>query len=45
MAAFEHPGGIETVDIAPTLAHTIGLKLPGVDGRCLDLTAQGRACR
>jgi predicted AlkP superfamily pyrophosphatase or phosphodiesterase len=39
MAGFEQPLGVETVDIAPTLASVIGLKLaPGeVDGRCLDL--------
>ncbi|WP_260598773.1 alkaline phosphatase family protein [Sphingomonas endolithica] len=45
MTGFEHPGGVETVDIAPTLARTIGLKLRGVDGRCLDLTAGGASCR
>ena len=39
IAGYEQPLGIETVDIAPTLAALIGLKLaPGeVDGRCLDL--------
>ena len=39
MAGFEQPLGVETVDIAPTLASVIGLTLaPGeVDGRCLDL--------
>lgn len=45
MAHFEQPMGIETVDIMPTLAAQIGLKLPppgpgaGYDGRCLDLEA------
>jgi predicted AlkP superfamily pyrophosphatase or phosphodiesterase len=39
MAGFEQPLPIETVDIAPTLAGTIGMKLgaPEVDGRCIDL--------
>ncbi|MEG3124619.1 alkaline phosphatase family protein [Sphingomonas sp. GB1N7] len=45
MTGFEHAAGVETVDIAPTLAHTIGLKVPGVDGRCLDLKAGGAACK
>ncbi len=45
MTGFDHAGGIETVDIAPTLAHTIGLPLPGVDGKCLDLTRGGAVCR
>lgn len=42
---FEQPQGVETVDIMPTLAAQIGLKLPpdgpnaGYDGRCLDLDA------
>lgn len=45
MARFEHAGGIETVDIAPTLARTIALKVPGVDGRCLDLNAGGAPCK
>nr|WP_156363881.1 alkaline phosphatase family protein [Sphingomonas sp. Leaf357] len=45
MTGFEHPAGVETVDIAPTLAHTIGLKVPGVDGRCLDLKAGGAPCK
>ena len=41
MAGFEQPLAVETVDIAPTLAATIGMKLaaPEVDGRCLDLDA------
>ncbi len=37
MAGFEQPLSVETVDIAPTLAATIGLPMTGVDGRCLDL--------
>ena len=37
MSGFEQPLSVETVDIAPTLAATIGLPMPGVDGRCLDL--------
>ena len=39
MTGFEQPLSIETVDIAPTLAATIGLKVSGLDGRCLDLDA------
>ncbi|OYY66015.1 alkaline phosphatase family protein [Sphingomonas sp. 28-62-11] len=48
MTSFEQPLAVETVDIAPTLAATIGLKLgtPEVDGRCLDLDAGvGDSCR
>ena len=37
MTPFEQPLGVETVDIAPTLAATVGVAMPGVDGRCLDL--------
>ncbi|MEI5685823.1 alkaline phosphatase family protein [Sphingomonas kyungheensis] len=37
MAGFEQPLSVETVDIAPTLAATIGLPVHGLDGRCLDL--------
>ncbi|WP_239017714.1 alkaline phosphatase family protein [Sphingomonas aracearum] len=37
LTGFEQPLSVETVDIAPTLAATIGLPMPGVDGRCLDL--------
>ncbi len=47
MAGFEQPLAVETVDIAPTLAATIGMKLakPEVDGRCLDLDASaGSSC-
>lgn len=38
---FEQPNPVETVDIAPTLAAWIGLKIPAgtFDGRCLDLDA------
>ncbi|MEA3014585.1 MAG: hypothetical protein QOD42_3130 [Sphingomonadales bacterium] len=41
MTPFEQPLAVETVDIMPTLAALIGLRLaPGsVDGRCLDLAA------
>ena len=41
MAGFEQPNGVETVDIAPTLAALIGVQLPAteIDGRCLDLIA------
>ena len=48
MAGFEQPLAVETVDIAPTLAATIGLTLgaPEMDGRCLDLDASaGDSCR
>jgi len=37
MTGFEQPLSVETVDIMPTLAATLGLKVSGVDGRCLDL--------
>jgi predicted AlkP superfamily pyrophosphatase or phosphodiesterase len=37
MPSFEQPLSVETVDIAPTLAATIGLPVSGMDGRCLDL--------
>ena len=37
MLGFEQPLSVETVDIMPTLAATIGLSVPPVDGRCLDL--------
>lgn len=36
-AGFEQPLSVETVDIMPTLAATLGLKVEAVDGRCLDL--------
>ena len=47
MAGFEQPSPVETVDIAPTLAALIGLRVPETefDGRCLDLDAgQGNTC-
>lgn len=37
MTGFEQPLSVETVDIAPTLAALLGVPMPGVDGRCLDL--------
>jgi len=37
MVPFEQPLSVETVDIVPTLAATIGLPVSGLDGRCLDL--------
>jgi hypothetical protein len=41
MIGFEQPSPVETVDIAPTLAAWVGLKMPPgtMDGRCLDLDA------
>jgi predicted AlkP superfamily pyrophosphatase or phosphodiesterase len=38
---FEQPLSVETVDIMPTLAALIGLRVPAgeIDGRCLDLDA------
>ncbi len=48
MTSFEQPLAVETVDIAPTLAATIGMKLaaPDIDGRCLDLDpGVGDTCR
>lgn len=47
IVGFEQPLSVETIDIAPTLAATIGLKLsaPIVDGRCLDLDGgPGNSC-
>lgn len=39
MTGFEQPSAVETVDIAPSLAALVGLKIPqgAFDGRCLDL--------
>ncbi|MBJ6121574.1 alkaline phosphatase family protein [Sphingomonas mollis] len=37
MSGFEQPLSVETIDIMPTLAATIGLPVSGQDGRCLDL--------
>jgi len=47
MVSFEHPLSVETVDIAPTLAATLGVPIPGeIDGRCLDLDAgPGTTCK
>jgi arylsulfatase A-like enzyme len=41
LTGFEQPMSVETVDILPTLAGTIGLTVPAgeIDGRCLDLDA------
>ena len=47
MTGFEQPNPVETVDIAPTLAAVIGLRLDdgAFDGRCLDLDAgAGNTC-
>jgi predicted AlkP superfamily pyrophosphatase or phosphodiesterase len=45
IAGFEQPLSVETVDIAPTLAATIGLPVSGLDGRCLDLdSSAGDTC-
>lgn len=47
MTGFEHTRAVETVDIAPTLARAIGLKLTGpkIDGTCRDLAKGGATCR
>jgi predicted AlkP superfamily pyrophosphatase or phosphodiesterase len=47
MTGFEQPLSVETVDIAPTLAALIGVRVPvAIDGRCLDLDAgPGTTCR
>ncbi|MDV3457827.1 alkaline phosphatase family protein [Sphingomonas sp. HF-S4] len=47
MTGFEQPLSVETVDIAPTLAGLIGVKVPvEIDGRCLDLDAGlGTTCK
>ena len=44
---FEQPQPVETVDIAPTLAAVLGLRVPegAFDGRCLDLDGgAGNSC-
>ncbi|MDB5687278.1 MAG: type phosphodiesterase/nucleotide pyrophosphatase, partial [Rhizorhabdus sp.] len=43
VTGFEQPNPVETVDILPTLAALVGLKIdaPAIDGRCLDLDASG----
>ncbi|ATY34047.1 alkaline phosphatase family protein [Sphingomonas psychrotolerans] len=47
MTGFEQPLSVETVDIAPTLAALIGVKVPvPIDGRCLDLdSGAGSTCK
>ncbi|QNE31903.1 alkaline phosphatase family protein [Sphingomonas sp. NBWT7] len=46
MDGFEQPLSVETVDIVPTLAASIGLPVAGLDGRCLDLDpGLGDTCR
>ncbi|WP_454796585.1 alkaline phosphatase family protein [Novosphingobium lindaniclasticum] len=48
MTGFEQPTPVETVDIAPTLAATVGLTAPAGtwDGRCLDIDAgEADSCR
>jgi hypothetical protein len=48
LAGFEQPAPVETVDIAPTLATLIGLKVPAgaFDGRCLDIDGgEGDTCK
>ncbi|HEX8383707.1 MAG TPA: alkaline phosphatase family protein [Sphingomonas sp.] len=43
---FEQPLSVETVDILPTLAAPLGLVVPGIDGRCLDLDpGEADTCR
>lgn len=47
MTRFEQPQPVETVDIAPTLAAVLGLRVPdgSFDGRCLDLdSGAGNTC-
>jgi predicted AlkP superfamily pyrophosphatase or phosphodiesterase len=47
LAGFEQPAPVETIDIAPTLAAILGLKLPdgAFDGRCLDIDGgAGNSC-
>ena len=48
MTPFEQPLAVETADILPTLAATIGVAIPmgSIDGRCLDLDeGPGTSCR
>ncbi|MES2987954.1 MAG: alkaline phosphatase family protein [Pseudomonadota bacterium] len=47
MAGFEQPLGVETVDIAPTLASLLRIPVPvEIDGRCLDLdSGTGDTCK
>jgi hypothetical protein len=47
ITGFEQPNGVETIDIAPTLAALIGLPLAAgeMDGQCRDLVAgAGSSC-
>ena len=47
MTGFEQPSAVEVVDIAPSLAALVGLKVPegSFDGRCLDLDGgSGNTC-
>lgn len=47
LTGFEQPSPVETVDIAPTLAALVGLKVPegDFDGRCLDIDGgEGDSC-
>jgi arylsulfatase A-like enzyme len=47
LPGMEQPQPVETVDIAPTLAALIGLKVPqgAFDGRCLDIDGgPGNSC-
>jgi len=47
MLGFEQPSPVETVDIAPTLAAVLGLRVPegAFDGRCLDIdSGPGNSC-
>ena len=39
LAGGEHPEGVETVDIAPTLSAQLGLPVGGLDGRCLNIAS------
>jgi predicted AlkP superfamily pyrophosphatase or phosphodiesterase len=48
LSGFEQPAPVETVDIAPTLAALVGLKVPAgaFDGRCLDIDGgEGDTCK
>ena len=47
MTGFEQPSAVETVDIAPSLAALVGLRIPegSFDGRCLDVDGgAGNTC-
>ena len=43
LPGFEQPLSVETVDVVPTLAATIGFPVHGLDGRCLDLDIGARS--